>query len=236
MRTSYVGPSGYPWGDVDSPSPSRSGRSRSGLDTLPAPVPPSDPRRSAEVRLLGEWLDSVAAANAPGSLDLLIALLLGQEIDLDRLQVGDRRVVGRMKSALLREQERRAGLLSETEAWLWRAGLTLSSEGREILRLPIDRAIDQLLGWHDAAGWHPGRAGLTPREQAVFRCCLQLRGEDVEGRWQLRPLAPWEIARELSRARGDRSLPPAVTTIENHLSRARQKIRRCLLARDDDGV
>jgi hypothetical protein len=210
-----------------------------------SPIAPSDPRHSDGARLLFAYLDAVAGADSAGELALLEVLLAAQDEEFadhprhrqlrDLMGAGllshaDQHVAAEVHSQLARQAARAAGLLSDVEHWLWRAGVQLSREGRDLLKLPYARALDELMGWEDVDGWHPGCAGLEPQEQAAFRLSLTLHGERNErGTWTYSLLQPWEIARQMRRKRGDVRDGLPVETVDRYLREARAKVQGYLL-------
>lgn len=74
-----------------------------------------------------------------------------------------------------------------------------------LFQMPEGQAVDRLLGHEDGGGrWHPGLAGLQPREAE----CIRLR---VCERWSI-----WEIAADLRISRG---------AVDKALSEGRRKLR-----------
>lgn len=212
---------------------------------VPSPDPPIDARRGDGARILFVFLDAVAGADSMGELALLEVLLAARDVEFPEhsrhreirgllaaghLPNADLHVAAEIHSELARQAARAAGLLSDVEHWLWRAGIEPSPEGRDLLRLPYGRALDELVGWEDVEGWHPGRAALQPQEQAAFRLSLTLHGEQNErGTWTYSLLQPWEIARQMSRRRGDLRDGLPVERVVEYLSRARRGVREYLL-------
>ena len=208
-------------------------------------IAPSDPRFSDSARLLFAFMDAVAGSDSSGELALLEVLLAAESEDFAddprraelrrRMGVGglsnaDQHVAAQVHSQLARQAAHAAGLLSDVEHWLWRAGIDLTQEGRDLLRLPYGRALDELVGWEDVDGWHPGRALLEPQEQAAWRLSLTLHGEhDQRGAWTYSLLQPWEIARQMRRKRGDTGHGLPVERVVEYLARARHKARAYLL-------
>jgi hypothetical protein len=220
---------------------------------IASPEPPRDVRHQDAARLLFAFLDAVAGADSSGELALLEVLLAAEDEEFPArsrhqeiqallaaglLPNADLHVAAEIHSELARQAARAAGLLSDVEHWLWRAGVQVSPEGRALLRRPYNDALDELAGFEDVEGWHPGRAALTPQEQAAFRLSLVLEGEQNErGTWSYSLLQPWEIARRMSRRRGDSGLGLSVEQVDKYLWAARRKVREYLLAdviRPDD--
>jgi hypothetical protein len=216
-------------------------------------TPPAPTRDSATGRLLMVYLDACAGGDTSGELALLEVLLAVGDEDFSgegwtgrhreirtamlagRLGRPEQHVAAAVHSELARQAAHAAGLLSDVEHWLWRAGIELSDDGRELLRLPAERALDELVGWEDVEGWHSGLARLEPQEQHAFRLSLELRGEqDDRGLWSWAPLQPWEIAEQMSRRRGDVRERLPVETVIRYLAKARAKIRRHLLPGPSD--
>lgn len=213
------------------------------------PVEPSDPRNSDSAKLLFCYLEAVAGADSSGELALLEVLMAAEDEDFATsprhqelrhllstglLSHADQHVAAEVRSQLARQAAHAAGLLGDVEHWLHRAGVVLTTDGRDLLRMPYNLALDELVGWEDVDGWHHGRALLEPQEQNAFRLSLTFHGEQNQrGTWSYSLLQPWEIARQMSRRRGDIREPLAVERVVEYLSRARRKVQAYLLPAGD---
>lgn len=116
------------------------------------------------------------------------------------------------KTAIAREEARRAGRLSPAVRYL---GEDADPELLEIFALPAGEGVQRLLGYEDEYGFRPGLAGLSQQEARVMHRAL-------EG------YTAAEIQRQVSR-RWRRGQGLSVRTVEDHLLNGKAKIRRLLM-------